>query len=231
MSETRTDIRRYLQSSGFTNDLLIGMADGIMLPFALALAMSLITHNSLLVLLACVIESVLLAILFGIAAYQTVVNQAEEYPEEGAQPSGLPRKTFVSHLRLQQILSGLDMETDVIEKAAEEGVSYKERWSSMLAAYDLGMPLPDLRKARRNAFNVALTFFAGGLLPLLPYIFMGKPLQALKLSALITFVCLAVLGGLKASYTGQTPWKGALRLVLTGLIVALAAFLAAWLIG
>jgi hypothetical protein len=228
MNETR-QIRRYLQSSGFTTDLLVGMADGMMLPFALAVTMSLITGNAAAVLLACGIESVLLAALFGVASYQTVVNQAEEYPEQRT-GGPLARKTFVSHRQLQQILSGLDLGGEVMEKAAEDGLNYQERWTGMLASYGVGLPLPDFRRARRGARNVAHTFLAGAVLPLVPYVFVAAPLQALRFSALITFAGLAVLGYAKAAYTGLTPWKGALRMMLTGMAVAAAGLLAAWLL-
>lgn len=228
MNETRPT-RPYLQSSGFTTDLLVGMADGMMLPFALAVTMSFITGDASAVLLACGIEAVLLAVLFGVASYQTVVNQAEEYPEERT-GGPLAKKTFVSHLQLQQILSGLDLGGEIMEKAAEDGLHYRERWTGMLASYELGLPLPDFKRARRAARNVTLMFLAGAVLPLVPYLFVSAPLEALRFSALITFAGLAVLGYAKAAYMGLTPWKGALRMALTGVVVALAGLVAAWLL-
>lgn len=218
----------YLQSSGFVNDLLIGMADGIMLPFALAAVVSLIAHDSSVVLLICALESMVLATLFGIAAYQTVVNQAEEYPAEGQNGEENRKKSFVPHLQLQQILSKLDLGNEIMEKAAQDGDQYKERWSALLSSYGLGEPAPDLPRARQNGFNVALSFLMGALLPLVPYLFISVPLTALIYSAVITFASLIIFGYIKASYTGQTPWKGALRFAITGIIVASAAFLVAY---
>jgi len=227
---TSADIqpRRYLQSSGFVTDLLIGIADGIMLPYALAVALSLIIPDAAIVLLACAGESVVLAVLLGVATYQAVVNQAEEYPDEDL-PDHVRERSFIPHLQLQQILTNLELGPEILAKAAEEGASYKTRWSELLSGYGLGEPVPDFARARKNSLYVGLSFLTGALLPILPYIFTSQSITALKYSTIITFTALITFGYFKAAYTGQKAWKGALRLGITGIITAGAAFLVAWL--
>lgn len=214
----------YLQSSGFRNDLLIGMADGILLPFALAAVLSFIVDSSGVLLLVCGLESVVLAFLFAVAAYQSVANQAEEYPREGSQK----KKGFVPHLQLIQILRHLDLEADILEKATLDGADYKNRWGDLLSSYGLGTPQPDYARARKNGFFVGLAFLMGAIPPLVPYIFIPNPLSALKYAAIVTFLSLLVFGYFKSSYMGQNPWKGALRFIVTGIIIAGAACLAAY---
>lgn len=223
----KTGERHYLQSSGFATDFLIGLPDGIILPFALAAGISFIAPHSWIVLTACIIESVVLAVVFGIATYQTVVNQVEEYPVGNTALSR--KKNFVSHLELQQILTHLELGPEILEKAAEEGRNYKVRWSNLLSGMDLGSAEPDFAKAKKNGWNVAFAILLGACIPLLPYIFIDAPAVAFRYAALLTFVCLVILGFLKASYTGQRPWKVGLRLIITGLVVAGAAFLVAWI--
>lgn len=224
----KTGERPYLQSSGFANDLFIGMSDGIILPFALAAVLSLITPTSAIVLTACILESVLLAVVFGIATYQTVVNQAEEYPDGEAYTPG--KRNFVSHLQLQQILRHLELGPEILQKASEEGENYKIRWTNLLAGMGLGLTEPDFARAKRNGFNVALAFLLGACLPVLPYIFIPDPILALKYAAVITFVSLIIFGYFKAAYTGQQVWKVVLRLLVTGMIVAGSAWLIAWIL-
>lgn len=224
LTDTKVWRERFLQSSGAATDVLIGLSDGLVLPFALAAALSAVVESSALVLVACLAESLLIALALGYAAYQTVVNQAEEDldPEQWAQ---LPAKPgAVSHLRLRSILGRLDMPPDILEKADEETLRYRMHWNSLLAEYGLGLPLPDFRRARRNGWRVGLTFFAAALACLLPYFFWAAPV-ALRCTAAITLTLLLVFGYTKAAYLGQPRWREALRSVLTGLLAALAVYL------
>jgi hypothetical protein len=224
VKETSPIAPLYLQSSGVVTNILISMADGIMLPFALAAVLSLILHDASTVLLICLAESIVLALLFGFAAYQTVVNQAEEYPSESA--AGI-RKGFIPHLQLQDILSRLDLGSDILERAAHEGARYQQHWNTLLTDYELGLPRPDFPRARRSALYVAIAFLAGALLPLIPYFWPIPPLTAFRYAAVIALIALIVFGYLKARYTGRSPWIGALRLLITGAVVVGAAWMTA----
>lgn len=222
-----TTPRRYLQSSGFRNDMLIGMADGMLLPFALAAALSFITTRTEVVALVTGAESVILAFFFGVAAYQTVVNQAQEYP--GAMGR---RKTkgFVPHLQHMQILRHLDLGPEILEKATQAGADYEARWDELLTSYGLGIHEPDYPRARKNGFFVALSFLMGAVLPVAPYLFAPDPLTGLKFAAGLTFAGLLSFGICKAAYTGVAPWAGILRLVITGIIVAAMVVVGAYLL-
>lgn len=220
--QTEKQNHPYIQSSGPANDFLISMADGIILPFALAAVMSFIAPQSEIVLWMCLIESVVLAVLFGIASYLTVVNQVEEYPDE----SGIAKRgNFVPHLQLQQIIANLNLGPDIMRRAAEEGEKYKVRWSELLASHDLGEAHPDFEKAKRSGFYTSIAFLLGALLPVVPYIFTSSSLTAFKFSAIVTGAGLILFGYFKAAYTGQTAWKVIVRLIITGAIVVSAALL------
>lgn len=219
--------RKYIQSSGLANDLLIGMADGIMLPFAFAAMISFIVSNSETVLWICILESVILALSLGIASYLTVVNQAEEYPQDENNPAS--RGNFVPHLQLQKIIANLGLGADIAEQAAEDGEKYKIQWSDLLTSHNIGEATPDFDKAKRSGFYTAIAFLSGALLPVVPYVFSPSSTIAFKYSALITALGLIVFGYCKAVYTGQRPWKVIWRLVLTGIIVVGASLLLAWL--
>ena len=218
---------RYLQSSGFVNDLLIGMADGMLLPFALAAALSFITSRPHVIALITGAESVMLAFLFGVAAYQSVVNQAQEYPGDTA---GDQKKGFIPHLQLIQILHHLDLGPEILERASQDGLEYETRWNELLHSYGLGSPLPNYRRARKNGFFVALSFLMGAVLPIAPYLIARDPVTALKYAAGLTFAGLLTFGICKAAYTGVSPWGGVLRLLVTGVIIAVVALVAAYLV-
>ncbi|MGH2645741.1 MAG: VIT1/CCC1 transporter family protein [Chitinophagaceae bacterium] len=217
--------RQYIQSSGLANDFLISMADGMILPFALAALMSFIVTRAETVLWACLTESIILAVLFGIASYLTVINQVEEYPnEDGA----VKRGNFVPHLQLLQIIANLNLGPEILSRAAEEGEKYKARWSDLLASHDLGEVHPDFEKAKRSGFYTAIAFLIGALLPVAPYIFSSSSLIAFKFSAIVTGIGLILFGYFKAAYIGQNAWKVILRLLITEIIVASFSLLLAY---
>lgn len=218
--------RPYIQSSGLANDCLISMADGMMLPFALAAVMSFIVSRAETVLWVCMVESFVLAVLFGIASYLTVINQTEEYPDENG---AVKKGNFVPHLQLQQIIANLNLGPDILSKASEEGEKYKARWSELLASHDLGEVHPDFWKAKRSGVYTALAFLIGSLVPVAPYIFISSSSTAFKFSALTTAIGLILFGYFKAVYTGQTVWKVIIRLMITGCMIVILSFLVVWL--
>jgi hypothetical protein len=225
LKETSPITPLYLQSSGMVTNILIGVADGIMLPFALAAVLSMILDDSWAVLLICGAESIILAALFGFAAYQAVVNQAEEYPDPSL--SEEKKRGLVAHLQLQDILRGLDLGGDILQKAADEGVRYQQHWNSLLTRYELGSPRPDFARARRSALYVGIAFLAGAVLPLIPYFWVATPATAFRYATIIALMALILFGYLKARYTGRSPWIGALRLLITGTVVVGAAWMTA----
>jgi VIT1/CCC1 family predicted Fe2+/Mn2+ transporter len=83
---------------------------------------------------------------------------------------------------------------------------------------------PDPKRAQKSAFNIGLSYIAGGLVPLTPYFFLDTPVEGLKWSCCITVVCLFTFGYFKAKATGQPPLAGALRVTLIGSAAAAAAF-------
>lgn len=216
--------RKYIQSSGLANDLLIGMADGMMLPFALAAVLSFIISKPEIILWICTLESVLLAVLFGIASYLTVVNQTEEYPDEN---DPVPHGNFVPHQQLQKIIANLNLDPEIAKQAAEEGDQYQERWSALLASHDLGEIKPDFQRAKRSGFYTTIAFLIGSLFPVIPYIFSSSSTAAFKYSVILTILGLMLFGYCKAVYTGRKPWSVIWRLISTGVIVAAASLLLA----
>lgn len=90
--------------------------------------------------------------------------------------------------------------------------------------YELGLDKPDPKRAGKSALNIGLSYIAGGLVPLSPYFFIDSPVDALKVSAIVTLVCLFLFGFFKSRITGVNAWMGALRVMLIGAVAAGAAF-------
>ena len=89
---------------------------------------------------------------------------------------------------------------------------------------ELGLDKPDPKRATRSAFNIGMSFIVGGLIPLSPYFFIANTFDALKLSVVVTLICLFVFGYFKSKLTGVNPLIGGLKVMMIGAAAAAAAF-------
>lgn len=221
---------RFLQSSAFAIDVLIGIPDGIMLPLALAAALSTIIPDPVTVLFICIAEMLFMAILMGVASYFTIVNQAEENADMIPELERRNPNRFVPHLQLRDILSKLELGKDAMQKADYETLQYHKHWTRLLEDFGIGQPLPDFPRARRSGVMVALSFILGGLLPVVPYFFADNSLLGLQYALVFSILGLVIIGICKAAYTGISAWKESLRLALTCLVTTGATFLVFYLL-
>src|SRR5207237_199649 len=99
-----------------------------------------------------------------------------------------------------------------------------KKWVDFVMKYELGLDEPDPRRATKSALNIGFSYIAGGLVPLSPYFFIDTPVNALKVSVLVTLICLFIFGYFKSKMTGVHSWGGALRVTLIGAVAAAAAF-------
>jgi vacuolar iron transporter family protein len=100
----------------------------------------------------------------------------------------------------------------------------KDKWVEFMMKYELGLEKPDPNQARKSAFTIGLSYVAGGIVPLLPYVFTATPTEGLAWSAAMTLLCLFVFGYFKSKATGQAPLFGAFKVALIGAVAAAAAF-------
>jgi VIT1/CCC1 family predicted Fe2+/Mn2+ transporter len=105
--------------------------------------------------------------------------------------------------------------------------------------FELGLEKPAANRAHRSALTIAASYIAGGLIPLLPYMFVRLPYlegglmssppipstaAALRLSVLITLLALALFGALKGRLLGTGALRSALQTTLIGGAAAAAAY-------
>lgn len=222
---------RFLQSSAYAIDLLIGITDGIMLPLALAAALSTLIPHPGTILLICGLYILFLAFLMGTASYLTIVNQAEENVDMIPEMERNNPNRFARHLQLREILVKLEVGNEALQRADYENVQYHKHWTKLLEDFGIGAPLPDFERARKSGAMVGISFILGGLLPVIPYIFTKNSEQGLLIALLLSVLGLIMVGIFKAAYTGIKAWQESLRLVLTCLVTTGAVFLVFYLLS
>ena len=124
----------------------------------------------------------------------------------------------------------LGLSEEVQQQAVEEMTKDKEKWVDFMMKYELGLDKPDAKRAGKSAFNIGVSYIVGGLVPLSPYFFINDSVEALKISVVITLICLFVFGFFKSKITCVNPWAGGLKVMMIGAAAAGAAFSIAKLI-
>ena len=230
MSETYQE--QHLKSSEFITDMVIGMSDGLTVPFALAAGLSGAVDSNSIVITAGIAEIVAGCIAMGLGGYLAGKTEQEHYESE------LKREYFeVDNYHQKEIDEvkeifaeyGIDEEGQTL--LANQLSKDKKKWVDFMMKYELGLEEPHPKRARNSALTIGTAYIVGGFLPLSAYFFTDNPQEGLLVSAGITTVCLFVFGYFKSKVTGQPPFKGALKVTAIGLIAAAAAFSIAKIIG
>ncbi len=225
-------LEEHLKSSDLLTDVVIGMSDGLTVPFALAAGLSGAVDSTSIIVIAGIAEVAAGSIAMGLGGYLAGKTEQDHYYSE------LKREYYeVDNLRHREIeetkefFKNIGLSEDLQNKATEEIAKDKKQWVEFMMKYELGLDKPDPRRATKSALNIGLSYVAGGLVPLSPYFFVNSPSEGLSISVAVTLLCLFVFGWFKSKITGVHPWWGALRVMLIGAAAAAAAFGVAKLFG
>lgn len=222
----------HLKSSDLLRDVVIGMSDGLTVPFALAAGLSGAVDSTHIIVIAGIAEVAAGSIAMGLGGYLAGKTEQDHYTSE------VKREYFeVENLRHREIeetkefFKNIGLSEELQEKATEEIARDKKQWVDFMMKYELGLEKPDPKRATKSALNIGLSYVVGGLVPLSPYFFVDSPTEGLKISVMVTLLCLFVFGWFKSKMTGVQPWWGAIRVMLIGATAAGAAFGVAKLFG
>ncbi len=222
----------HLQSSAFITDIVIGMSDGLTVPFALAAGLSGAVDSNAVIIAAGIAEIVAGSIAMGLGGFLAGQTEVEHYQAElKREYDEVERVPEREKQEVQEIFADMGLSEHLQVEIVNEISKNKDQWVDFMMKYELGLEKPDPKRASKSALNIGLSYIAGGILPLLPYWFTDTPTQGLTVSALVTLVCLFVFGYFKSKMTGQPPFKGAIKVMLIGAAAAAAAFTVAKSLG
>ena len=215
----------HVTSSAALRDFVIGMADGLTVPFALAAGLSGAVDSTGLIVTAGVAEIAAGAIAMGLGGYLSAKTEKQHYDSEYARElhevKHLPK---VEAKEVSDILVGFgvpEAELPVVVKAICE---HPEKWVDFMMRFELGLERPDPRRILQSPLIIGGAYVMGGLVPLMPYIFMKHVAEALPMSALVSLIALIAFGAFKGYFTGQKMWAAATQTALIGSLAAMAAF-------
>jgi len=225
-------IEAHFTSSAMVRDVVIGMADGLTVPFALAAGISGAVAASRLVVTAGFAEIAAGSIAMGLGGYLAARTDAEHYESEREREI---RETV--ELRdheieeVAHVFRSYGMTEEQMAPVVKAITSDQKRWVNFMMRFELGLEEPDPKRAVRSALTIAGAYIFGGLIPLAPYMTSASVHTGLLISIAITLLALYVFGAVKGHYTGISPWRGGMQTTITGGLAATAAFFIAKLIS
>ncbi len=232
MSEMHLHLEEHMKSTDLLSDIVIGMSDGLTVPFALAAGLSGAVEGHVnLIWIAGIAEVAAGSIAMGLGGYLAGKTEQDHYKSELKKEYWeIEHKKEVEIQEVRAVFLGWGLSKTTAEEATQEIIKDKQRWVDFMMKFELGLESPDPQRARKSAMNIGLSYVVGGLIPLTPYFFVTDALKGLAISAAITLVCLYVFGYFKSKITGINPWCGGRKVMFIGAIAAATAVAIARLI-
>jgi VIT1/CCC1 family predicted Fe2+/Mn2+ transporter len=217
---------QHFEASATVRDVVIGMSDGLTVPFALAAGLTgTLSATSKLVVIAGLAEIAAGSIAMGLGGYLAARTDRDHYESERQreirETVELPEKETEE---VADVFRGYGMSESDLQPVVKAICSDQKRWVDFMMRFELGFEEPDPLRARNSAITISLSYILGGLVPLSPYMMVNDLQGALHASVAVTLVALFVFGYVKGKLTGLTPLRGGLQTVVIGGLASAAAF-------
>lgn len=222
----------HFTSSDLVKDIVIGMADGLTVPFALAAGLSGAVASNGLIITAGVAEIAAGSIAMGLGGYLAGKTEVEHYESELKREYDEVERVPEREIQeVKDVFAEYGISEKLQNEIATELSKDKDKWVDFMMKFELGMEKPDPKRASRSAFNIGVSYVIGGIVPLIGYVIADTPEKGLIISSVLTVVFLFGFGFIKTRLTGNNPLFGAMKTVLTGVLAAGAAYLIARLVS
>jgi VIT1/CCC1 family predicted Fe2+/Mn2+ transporter len=219
---------RHFTGNRAVRDLVLGMADGLTVPFALAAGLSGAIDTTWIIVVAGLAEIVAGAIAMGLGGYLAARSEAEHYDSERRREQReVHDKPQAEAAEVFEVLESYGVKPEAAMPLVEALQRNPEGWVDFMMRFELGLERPDPRRALRSAVTIGGAYVLGGLIPLWPYMLIDSAVRALPISGAVTLAALLAFGYVKGRFTGAPPVRGALQTALIGGVAAGAAFLIA----
>ena len=218
-------VETHFEASATVRDVVIGMSDGLTVPFALAAGLSGTVSQTSIVVIAGLAEIAAGSIAMGLGGYLAARTDRDHYRSERErefrETVEVPAKETEE---VADVFRGYGMSEEELAPVVKAICADQTRWVDFMMKFELGFEEPDPQRARNSAITIAASYILGGMVPLMPYMIAGSLEQALAVSVMVTLLALFIFGYVKGRMTGISPWRGGLQTVVIGGLASAAAF-------
>jgi VIT1/CCC1 family predicted Fe2+/Mn2+ transporter len=221
-------VEQHFSGGETVRDVVIGMADGLTVPFALAAGISGALTSTHIVVTAGLAEIAAGSIAMGLGGYLAARSDAEHFSNERRrEEQEIIEKTGIEKQEVEEIFQHYGVTAEECAPIIAAFARKPQAWCDFMMRFELGLEKPNPKRALRSAMTIGGSYIVGGLVPLAPYMLLNDSGKALTVSAAGTLVALAVFGFVKGHFTGVPKIRGAIQTVLVGGLAAGAAYLIA----
>ncbi len=225
-------IERHFTAGETVRDIVIGMSDGLTVPFALAAGLSGAVSSTTIIITAGLAEIAAGSIAMGLGGYLAARSDAEHYASERIrEQQEIQEKTEAEKAEVLDVFTSYGLSEAESAPIVEALSKRPDAWIDFMMRFELGLEKPDPKRALTSALTIAASYVIGGLIPLSPYFFLSPASTALLVSVIATLLALLVFGYAKGRFTGTRPLRSAFQTALIGGLAAAAAFVIARLIS
>jgi VIT1/CCC1 family predicted Fe2+/Mn2+ transporter len=221
-------IERHFTGTATVRDIVIGMADGLTVPFVLAAGLSGAVDTTRIIVTAGLAEIAAGSIAMGLGGYLAAKSDAEHYDaERQREVTEVTEKPEAEVTETAAVFRAYGVTEEDSRPIVDALRQRPEAWVDFMMRFELGLEKPAPHRALRSALAIAGAYIVGGFIPLGPYIVSAQASTALVASVAITLMALAIFGYVKGHFTGAPPWRSSMQTVLIGGVAAGAAFVIA----
>lgn len=221
-------VERHFRASQTMRDIVIGMADGLTVPFALAAGLSGAVASSRIITTAGIAEIAAGSIAMGLGGYLAARGDAEHYAHElrreQREVRTIPEEEAAEIVEVFRAYGVTAEQCSPVVAALRKN---PRAWVRFMMRFELGLERPEPGRAIQSAATIACAYIAGGLIPIAPYFLIPDIGEALPFSIAVTLAALALFGYFKGGFIGTPRLRSAMHTLLVGGAAAAAAFILA----
>jgi predicted membrane protein (TIGR00267 family) len=215
-------------NSGLVKDIIIGMSDGLTVPFALTAGLSGVLNTNHLIIVSGLSEIAAGCISMGLGGYLAGQSEVEHYNSElKKEYSEIETTPNLELKEVEDIFIDMGVDETLSKQVAFQVSKDKDRWADLMMKLELEIEKPAKNRAAKSASTIALSYLVGGFIPLFPYIIFRDSKTGFNISCIVTILALIIFGYFKSKMTGQPVIVGTIKVALTGIVAATAAYLLA----
>lgn len=223
-----THSEEHFTASEIVRDTVLGMSDGLTVPFALAAGLTGAIQGSRLIVAAGLAEIAAGTIAMGLGGYLAARSEVEHYRSERArEQTEVNEVPHVEEEEVREVFRAYGLHDDEIEPVVDALRRRPQAWIDFMMRFELGLERPNPRRALTSAVVIGGAYALGGIIPLVPYMLIARASSALWISSAVTLIALVVFGVVKGRFTGVKPARSGLQMALIGAVAAAAAFVIA----
>lgn len=229
---TTPHIESHFTASEAVRDVVIGMSDGLTVPFALAAGLSGAVASSGIVVTAGLAEIAAGSIAMGLGGYLAARSDSEHYASEyRREEREIAEKSDMERQEVSDILTSYGLTPEEAAPVVDALSRRPKQWVEFMMKFELGLERPDPKRALASGLTIAGAYAVGGLIPLVPYMLIPVATAGLGWSIAFTLLALLLFGFVKGGFTGTSRIRSAVQTMLIGGIAAGVAFAIARLVA